>query len=222
MVNMATLHYIHDPMCGWCYGAAPLVKAAREVVPVVAHAGGMMAGSRRQKVSPQLREYVMPHDRRIAQLTGQVFGEAYVDGLLRDTSATFDSEPPITAMLAAERVAGRGLDMLARMQTAHYVEGRRIADREVLVELAAAIGLDQAAFSQALDGVQGEAVRQHLAQTRALMSELGAAGFPTFALQTDQRIETVNIAPFMGRPAAFAEWLTAHASSAKPSQAELR
>lgn len=27
---MATLHYIHDPLCGWCYGAAPLVKAARQ------------------------------------------------------------------------------------------------------------------------------------------------------------------------------------------------
>lgn len=23
----ATLHYFHDPFCGWCYGAAPLVAA---------------------------------------------------------------------------------------------------------------------------------------------------------------------------------------------------
>lgn len=28
---MATLHYIFDPLCGWCYGAAPLVEAARTV-----------------------------------------------------------------------------------------------------------------------------------------------------------------------------------------------
>ena len=25
------LHYIYDPLCGWCYGAAPLVEAARAV-----------------------------------------------------------------------------------------------------------------------------------------------------------------------------------------------
>lgn len=26
-----TLHYIFDPLCGWCYGAAPLVKAAQSL-----------------------------------------------------------------------------------------------------------------------------------------------------------------------------------------------
>src|ERR1035437_1939584 len=100
-----TLHYIHDPLCGWCYGAAPLVKAARALVPVEAHAGGMMTGSRRQLVTPQLRAFVTPHDRDIARQSGQPFGSAYFDGLLQDTSAVFDSEPPIAAVLAAESVA---------------------------------------------------------------------------------------------------------------------
>lgn len=27
-MNNAVLHYIYDPLCGWCYGAAPLVRAA--------------------------------------------------------------------------------------------------------------------------------------------------------------------------------------------------
>lgn len=77
------LHYIYDPLCGWCYGATSLVHAAREVMPVRAHGGGMMTGSRRQQVSPQLRDYVIAHDRKIAQLTGQSFGDAYFEGLLR-------------------------------------------------------------------------------------------------------------------------------------------
>jgi putative protein-disulfide isomerase len=206
-VSRATLHYIHDPLCGWCYAAAPLVKAAREILPVVAHAGGMMAGSRRQQVSPQLRGYVLPHDRRIAQLTGQPFGEAYTDGLLRDTTAVLDSEPPIAAMLAAERVAGRGLDMLARLQTAHYVEGRRIADREVLLDLAVDIGLDRAAFERALDEVQGDVVQAHMAQTRTFMASVSAQGFPTFALEIDGHIDRLDIGPFLGQPASFASRL---------------
>lgn len=43
---MATLHYIFDPLCGWCYGAAPLVEAARTVpgLAVAFHGGGMLAG----------------------------------------------------------------------------------------------------------------------------------------------------------------------------------
>ena len=36
------LHYIHDPLCGWCYAAEPLVQAAAAAgIPVVLHGGGL-------------------------------------------------------------------------------------------------------------------------------------------------------------------------------------
>lgn len=217
-MSTVTLHYIHDPFCGWCYAAAPLVKAAGSVLPVRAHGGGMMAGSRRQPVSPQLRDYVMPHDRRIADLTGQPFGEAYFEGLLRDASAVFDSTPPTAAMLAADKLGGRGLDLLARMQTAHYVEGRRIAERDVIIEMAVAIGLDAAAFAQALDEAGGDEVQAHIAETRQLMARVGARGFPTFALERDGQFSLIDASAFLGRPDALREWLTAQF----PDEAALR
>ncbi len=151
-VNPATLHYVYDPLCGWCYAASPLVRAARDVMPVVAHGGGMMTGPRRQHVSPAWRAHVGPNDRRIAELTGQVFGPGYRDGLLHDASAVLDSEPPTTAVLAAERVAGRGLDLLEALYRAYYVDGRRIADPAVLAGVAADVGLDRGAFGRAFDG----------------------------------------------------------------------
>jgi len=202
-----TLHYIHDPLCGWCYGAAPLVKAARAVLPVQAHGGGMMAGPARRPVTAELRGFVLPHDRRIGQLTAQPFGAAYADGLLRDTAAVLDSEPPIAATLAADTFDGRGLDMLARLQTAHYVEGRRIAERAVLEQLAEEIGLDREAFAKALLVAEGEAVQQHIGSTRALMRRLHVQGFPSFALERDGTWDAVDIGPYFGKPAAFAEWL---------------
>ncbi|WP_280155136.1 DsbA family protein [Piscinibacter sp. XHJ-5] len=203
-MHTATLHYIHDPLCGWCYGAAPLVKAARDVVDVRPHGGGLMAGAQRRRVSPQLRAFVMPHDRRIAQLSGQPFGAAYFDGLLRDESAVFDSQPPIAAMLAAQDVAGRGLDMLARLQQAHYVEGRRIAERAVLVELAVDIGLEPGTFEQALAAVEGPAVQAHIAGTRALMNRVGVAGFPGFVLEIDGRMRVLDVGRYLGRPEVLA------------------
>ena len=206
-MSHATLHYIHDPLCGWCYGAAPLVKAAREVLPVRAHGGGMMAGARRRSVTEALRGYVLPHDRRIAELSGQPFGEAYADGLLRDTTAVFDSEPPIAAMLAAKAIAGSDLDLLARLQTAHYVEGRRIADRSVLEELAVSVGLEREAFAAALRVAEGAPVHSHIAQTRALMQRLGVQGFPSFALEIDGQWRVLDAGRFMGQPADFAEHL---------------
>ena len=202
-----TLHYIYDPLCGWCYGAAPLVKAAREVVGVTPHGGGMMTGARRQTVTAQLRAYVAPHDERIAQLTGQPFGADYHDGLLRDAAAVLDSEPPTAAILAAEQLAGRGLDMLARLQTAHYVDGRRTAERSVLICVAADLGLDAAGFAAALDRQSGSAVQAHIRDTRALMARVGARGFPSFVLESEGGLRTIDVAGFLGRPRDFEAWL---------------
>ncbi|KXB31291.1 protein-disulfide isomerase [Dechloromonas denitrificans] len=202
-----TLHYIYDPLCGWCYGAAPLVKAARAILDVLPHSGGMMAGAQRQAVTPQLRAYVKQHDERIAQLTGQPFGLGYSDGLLCDTGAVFDSEPPTAAILAAEQMAGRGLDMLTQLQIAHYVEGRHIAERATLIAVAATLDLDPAAFAAALDRQFGEAVQTHIRATRELMAEVGAQGFPSFVLEAEGVMQSVDIAGYLGRPQEFQDWL---------------
>lgn len=206
-MNTTTLHYIYDPLCGWCYGAAPLVKAARKIVSVRPHGGGMMTGPRRQVVTPQLRDFVRPHDARIAQLSGQRFGKKYLDGLLCDTNAVFDSAPPTAAMLAAEAIAGRGLDMLAQLQIAHYVEGRRIADRTVLIDVATALGLESAAFADALDRQSGEAVQAHVSETRAFMAQVGAQGFPTFVLESKETLQVVDFSGYLERPLDFQNWL---------------
>ena len=206
-MNTTTLHYIYDPLCGWCYGVAPLVKAAREVLNVRPHGGGMMTGPRRQPVTPQLLDFVKPHDARIAQLSGQRFSKSYLDGLLRDTNAVFDSEPPTAAMQAAEAIAGRGLDMLAQLQIAHYVEGRRIAERAVLIDVAVALGLDPASFVEALNQQSGETVQAHFHETRMFMAQVGAQGFPTFVLETRQGMQIVDFAGYLGRPQVFQDWL---------------
>ncbi|WP_282410536.1 DsbA family protein [Pseudomonas sp. PS02303] len=198
------LHYIYDPLCGWCYGAKPLVHAAQGVLPVIAHGGGMMSGANRKAVSPQLRNYVMPHDRRIAEYTGQPFGEAYFEGLLRDDTAVFDSTPPIAAVLAAEHIAGRGLELLGRLQTAHYVEGRRIADEAVLFELAKEIGLEPDAFASAFISTDSD---RHIKDSRALLARVGGQGFPTLALEQNGHFTVVDISPWLGKPQAFASWL---------------
>lgn len=199
------LHYIYDPLCGWCYGAKPLVQAAQAVLPVIAHGGGMMTGANRQRVSPRLRDYVMPHDRRIAEYTGQPFGEAYFEGLLRDETAVFDSAPPIAAVLAAQQIAGRGLELLGRLQSAHYVEGRRIADEAVLIELANDIGLEAEAFLSAFENADTD---RHIKASRALLASVGGHGFPTFALEQDGQFTLIDISPWLGKPQAFAAWLS--------------
>ena len=220
-MSSTTLHYIYDPLCGWCYGASPLVQAARSTVRVLAHGGGMMAGAARRAVTPELRQFVMTHDRRIAQASGQPFGQGYFEGLLRDRGAVLDSAPPITAVLAAEELAGAGLDMLARLQQAHYVEGHRIAEVAVLKELATELGLGADAFGSAYGRLQGAATQAHIEQSRALLARVGGHGFPTFAMELDGQFTTVDIGPYLGQPDAWRSWLTKVASAASTAAEDL-
>ncbi|KMN35667.1 protein-disulfide isomerase [Chromobacterium sp. LK1] len=204
-MSAATLHYIFDPLCGWCYGAAPLLEIARAVpgLAVEFHGGGMMVGANRRQVSPEWRQFVLPHDRRIAEVSGQPFGAAYFDGLLKDHGAVMDSAPPTTAMLAAEELAGQGLALLHRIQRAHFVEGRRIADTEVLTELAADIGLDAAAFAAAFHRLEGAATNAHFQDSRRLLAQVGGQGFPTLALEENGQLTVLDLGAYLGRPDAW-------------------
>lgn len=204
-----TLHYIYDPFCGWCYAASPLLAAAREIpgLQIALHGGGMMSGANRQPVTPQLRGYVMQHDATIARMTGQPFGNDYFNGLLLDQNAVFDSTPPITAILAAEALDGHGVEMLKRIQTAHYVAGRRIAESGVLQELAAETGLDSVAFRREFDALSGAATERHIAASRQYLQAVGGRGFPTLVLEIDGKLERLDIGPWLGDPQSFAQKL---------------
>jgi putative protein-disulfide isomerase len=217
-MSRPTLHYIFDPLCGWCYGAAPLIEAARKMngLDIALHAGGLMTGSDRQPVTEGLRRYVMEHDQRIGALTGQPFGDTYLNGLLRDTGAVLDSEPPIGAILAADLLGARGLDMLERIQKAHYVEGRRVAERGVLVGLAADIGLPEATFKPTLEKLAGPTTAKHIATSRDLLRRVGGQGFPTFVFDAGRGLLTLDAARHFGHVSAWQQTLAERMSGSTP------
>jgi putative protein-disulfide isomerase len=208
-MSKAILRYIYDPLCGWCYGASPLVEAARAMpgLAITLHGGGLMTGANRRPVTPALRGFIMQHDKRIAALTDLPFGEAYFDGLLRDSAVTLDSQPPIAAILAAETLQGRGLDLLARLQSAHYVEGLRISEAKTLAELAAGIGLDPAGFQAAFETALGQSGQAHIEESRKLLAQADGEGFPTFILETQGGLERLNHASYYGKPGLWPSYL---------------
>jgi len=136
-------------------------------------------------------------------MTGQPFGEAYTNGLLRDHTAMLDSEPPTAAILAVEAAAGRGADMLARMQTAHYIEGRALSDRAALASLAEDLGIERAAFDAEFSKALGSTVQAHMTDSRRLLARVGGEGFPTFALETSRGLAMLDSSRWLGKPA---EW----------------
>lgn len=205
-----TLHYIFDPLCGWCYGAAPLVEAARAVpgLSITMHGGGMMVGSHRRTIDAQWRGHVIEHDARIAAMTGQPFGDAYINGLLLDTTAVMDSGPPTCAILAAQELAGRGLDMLHLIQVAHYQQGKRVADLPVLEEQAQELGLPALVFAEEMQAINDTLLAAHIAKSRALLAQVGGRGFPTFALEDNNgQLQVLDAGRYLGDVPAWQDML---------------
>ena len=199
-MTTSILHYIYDPLCGWCYAAEPLVAAAADTgIAIRLHGGGLWDPA--IHASEAKRRSMRETDARIAHLTGQQFGQAYLQGLLVDPTSIWWSRPTIAAVLAAEALqADCGLAITAAIQHAHYVEGRPVVDDGVLVEAAVTVGLDRSAFAEAL---RSAPVDQHIHATRRLMRSHGLQGFPSFLLECDGRIARLPHEGCYGRPADF-------------------
>ena len=199
-MTVPTLHYVHDPLCGWCYAAAPMVEAvANAGIPIVLHGGGLWQPA--TGLDPEKRAYIRQSDARVAAASGVAFCGAYLDGLLMDTDTVFWSPPTIAAVLAAGAIEpGAELRMMHAVQRAHYVAGRRVVDPSVLAEVAGSIALNVDAFRQAIKAV---AVDVHIAATRRRMQETGLRGFPGFLLEHGAELTHVQHESFYGRPDSF-------------------
>lgn len=205
------LHYIHDPLCGWCYAAESLAEAASSRAggqfEVRLHAGGLFA---RTHLGSATRDHIRIADARIGELTGQVFSDAYLNGLLGDPDTVYDSAMPIRGILAAEAVQpGSGLPMLKALQHAHYRGGRRIVETETIVDVARTLGLEAEPFTAAFGKVDGGELERHLAGTHRLMHEVGGRGYPTFVAQLGDRFELLPHDRFYGDAQPFAELVSA-------------
>lgn len=198
------LHYIHDPLCGWCYAASPLVKAAAgDGVEIALHGGNLWAQATR--LTSEKQRYILQSDDRIAELTGVPFGAAYRDKLLGDADTVFWSRPPISAILAAASLRkGADLEMLHAIQTAHYLDGKRVVDGHVLAALAQQVGLESRAFLEAFRNCPVDA---HIQDSRSWMSRFGLRGFPGFVLEHQGRHARVSHESFYGKPDDFVRQL---------------
>ncbi len=184
----APITYLFDPFCGWCYGAAPQVARLRAALGNETVQGlpvGLFFGDGKTPMTPQFRDHAWSNDLRIAQLTSQPFSRDYYDKVLSNFDVPFDSAPPTRAFAIAEMIRlGGGLDMLARMQEARFVEGRNLFDAATLIDIAAELGFDRRGFAEAFDGPDGAAALEIMVDNgQAMMRRLKLRGVPALALR---------------------------------------
>jgi putative protein-disulfide isomerase len=178
---MNEFFYLYDPLCGWCYGAAPAVVKLELEPAVMLHplATGLFAGPGRM-MTPEFAQYAWKNDQRIAKLTGQVFSDTYREKVLGDAAGRFDSTAATRALTAVHLTEpAQELEAMHRIQVLRYVDGQDNTDPAILLSVLRDLGLDEAvALLEAEDPGVDEAMATRRAMAEKLMQGLGIQGVP--------------------------------------------
>ena len=202
-----TLHYVFDPLCGWCYGASATVAALADAKDVRLELlpSGLFQDEGARPMDDGFAAYAWSNDQRIERLTGQRFSQRYRDHVLADRAQRFDSGPATKALTAVSLTAPeREVEALKAIQLARYVDGKDVTRIEVLAAILDSLGLSDAArLLQAEAPALQAAVDDRLAQAQALMQRFGARGVPSFVLESGGRQQLLHAGTAYSDPGAF-------------------
>lgn len=207
---MKTIHYIFDPMCGWCYGATGLIGrlqtlATARKIHLELHPGGMIP---RRDIDVGFRQHILEADAHIAALTGAHFGAAYQQRVANSRPFIMDSMVTAVAIMAAGNLGKSAFDMLKCLQQAHYQSGLDISDPHQLQQLALAAGLSDPGWKQAIQRAEQQ-LPGVLTKTRQLMSRHLVRGFPTLLLETTEGWQTLPHQGYYADPDGWQDFLEA-------------
>ncbi len=182
-----TLIVLIDPLCGWCWGAAPALTAlAAAGVRLEVVASGLFIGDR--ALTPEFAAYAWENDQKIRALTGQTFSQAYREKVLGATESTIDSGPATLALTAVQLTEPeKALATLHALQGARWIDGLDITSEAVVAEVLRRAGIAEATVAAFLaeDEAVIDMLNQRAAFARELMERLGARGVPTLARVTE-------------------------------------
>lgn len=203
----ATLNYVFDPLCGWCYGASATISRLFENPGVLLNLvpSGLFSGSDARPMDDEFAAYAWSNDQRIERLTGQRFSDRYRSEVLADRRQMFDSGPATVALTAVALTGPeRELEALVAIQRARYVDGLDVTHADTLLGVLRTLGLEPAAaLLLKPDATLLEATRGRMAHAQSLLKAFGARGVPTFILDQDGDRRLLDASVIYSNPEAF-------------------
>ena len=179
------LVYGFDPLCGWCYGLVPALRALRRAhpdLPVGLVMAGLVTGPRAGPYA-EAEPYIRGASERLRAATGRAPSAAFFD-LIATPGVRGDSAPPCVAIHAVQRAApDAALDFAHAVIEAHFERGADLNRREtygpLLARHAPGVALPDLSDPSLAEDAWAEGRR------------LGIASFPTLILRRDGGAETL-------------------------------
>jgi putative protein-disulfide isomerase len=203
---MLKVHYFFDPMCGWCYAASSLAAVLAEMpeFDVAYHPGGMIP---KRALDASFRQHILQADKQIAQMTKAHFGEAYINRVKGTEDYVVDSMVTTQAIIVADEMGIDNHTMLAKLQNAHYQDGKHLHELDVLAELAVSLGLDKTTWNKKMADSEANMMNQ-VKESHQLMGKMQVSGYPTFIIEKNSKFIWLEHSKYYGKTPEWKHYLT--------------
>ena len=178
----ATLIYLHDPMCSWCWGFKPTWEKVKSSLPegvgYINIMGGLAPDSH-EPMPDELRQMIRSTWQRIHQQLDTPFNFDFWE----ECEPRRSTYPACRAVLAAAEQEAEEAMILA-IQKGYYLNARNPSDEDVLISFAEELNLNTQQFKEQM---QSSEINARLMEHIQLYQQLPARGFPSMVLLKDDQ-----------------------------------
>ena len=182
--NQATLYYVHDPMCSWCWAFVPTWKKIQDALKdelEIRYLLGGLAPDSAQLMPPEMQNAISGYWKTIEQ---RVPGTKFNHDFWTKCKPRRSTYPSCRAVIAARKQKPELEKMMIRaIEEAYYLEARNPSDDSVLTEIAVTLGLDADQFTKDLNSAE---TQQEFDAEMDFGARMGAQGFPSLILRTPE------------------------------------
>ncbi len=186
-----TLYYIHDPMCSWCWGFAPVWAQLQQQLAgklkIQSVLGGLAADSD-EAMPKSMQISIQDNWRRIQQT---IPGIAFNYDFWTQCQPRRSTYPACRAIIASSlQQPELAALMLLAIQQAYYLQAKNPSDEAVLIKLAKGIGLDGEVF---LNDLHSDKCSNVLKNDLSLAKKLGVSHFPSLVLSQHKTLTNIAV-----------------------------
>ncbi len=192
----ATLFYIHDPMCSWCWGFNKTWTTLRQKLEAdsigITYVAGGLAPDSDQPMPSNMQTMLQNTWSRIEQaIPGTQFNHDFWSSC-QPRRSTY---PACRAVIAAKQFDSKyETAMIFEIQQAYYLNAKNPSDEDTLIACAQSIGLDLNDFRESLysEPVQ-KLFEEDIHQYHQLARATGVSGFPSLVISKDGALQGIGL-----------------------------
>lgn len=177
----ATIIYVYDPMCGWCYGFTNTIDSIaskyKDDFKFEVIAGGLIFDS--IPIS-NFENYITENHEYFEEETGVAYGKSFMDSTLKDNSVyTRSLEPAMAIHIIQEANPERAVEFLVTVQRAIFHDGIHPMNPNAYLPYIKGYNITEQAF---LTKMKSDEYRRKINQGYIKASEMGVDGYPVLIL----------------------------------------